>query len=217
MFTNAFNDPFFTSRPSSFFSNMEVESPFKDSFFTQPLIQPSSSTPAASSAPVASSSIPSQHYYHDHGFHGGLLNRMERFMDRMENGGAHFTPDQNGQFYSSSSYSSSHSSSDNKAPVSISSKSERRQVGNLIEAKSSWKDSQGNEKTVERRQIGEKTHEVVEEKNGKGEKRVHQNLKQIEPEKVDEFHKQWETEKLKLHGTSNANAALPAAEQKKLH
>jgi len=129
---------------------------------------------------------------------GRMLRSMDRVMDRMLDGmDVDWVEQPDGSSYTSRSSKVITTDKDGKT-FERESHSESRRVGEVLEERSNYRDSLGNERSTERRGLKKQLREIVSDRNAKGEQRQVQNLRHIKPDKVEEFNKQWEQAVLKV-------------------
>jgi hypothetical protein len=131
------------------------------------------------------------------GMMDSMMNRMERLLhrvDQVEDPDWSSLPVGDGvnSSYSCSSSSYSQSGADGKPAISHSTSREVRRVGDVLEEVTHYEDSNGNERTMNKRGIAKQMREVITDRNGRGEERKVENLRGIQPSEVQQFDQKWQ-------------------------
>ena len=153
-----------------------------------------------------------------------MMRRMERMMQRFdtindEDANVWPSPIDGAESSSYSCSSSSYSELGMSGRPSYSHSSSRsiRRVGGITEEKSHYHDSNGNERTTNKRGLANQMREVVTDRNGRGEERKVENLRGIQPNELQQFEAEWTQQakdkfnaKHKVIGHTSPKPLLPA-------
>ena len=185
-----------------------------DPFFTQPEKQKQATTagqskeehkspePSQQQKPASSSSATVAHPAHvadPFDMFGEMDRSFDAQMQRMGRIMEHATPAAGAHKDGSSSYSYHSSSSSYSAGPDGSSKPFYRHVSHstscvdgVSASRARYEDSLGNRREQQGWGLGQQHRELLLDRNARGEERTHENLKELKPEAVAEFTKQWE-------------------------